>query len=458
MIADKTNLFAEQVLSSEAFQKFVPVTTEEIQAYFGFMLLMGINKLPCLYDYWKKDTTYFAPITERIPRRRFLEIARFLHFVDNSVYTIPRTDPQYDRIWKIRPVIDVLSKTFLETYTPHSVNSIDEAMIPFKGRSALKQYLPMKPIKRGIKVWTRADSINGYVSQFQVYLGKIGGKSEKQLGERVVKDLTRPLVGKFYTVYCDNYFSSVKLFEDLLKDSIYACGTLRSDRVGYPDEFKKHLKKGLKERGKNIQVQRGTNLVFSLWQDNKIVSALSTSCQIGEGTVKRKQKDGTRMSVTCPFNIIEYNKYMGGVDHSDQLRQYYCVRLKTRKFYRYIFWFLFELTVANSYILSHYVPSTGHRHRQYVDHRLELAKQLIGNYNSRKRRGRPSSVPSVSRQLPLEHFPMKAAKRSKCQHCYKSNKKLKWTTWRCETCQKYLCHTGIPDTDCFYKTHYIHVH
>ena len=68
-------------------------------------------------------------------------------------------------------------------------------------------------------------------------------------------------------------------------------------------------------------------MVFSLWQDNKIVSALSTSCQIGEGTVKRKQKDGTRMSVTCPFNVIEYNKYMGGSDHSDQLRQYYCVQL-----------------------------------------------------------------------------------------------------------------------------------
>ena len=64
MIADKTNLIAEQVLSSEAFQKFEPVITEEIQAYFGFMLLMGINKVPCLYDYWKKDTTYFAPITE----------------------------------------------------------------------------------------------------------------------------------------------------------------------------------------------------------------------------------------------------------------------------------------------------------------------------------------------------------------------------------------------------------
>lgn len=30
-------------------------------------------------------------------------------------------------------------------------------MIRFKGRSTLKQYMPNKPIKRGYKVWVRAD-------------------------------------------------------------------------------------------------------------------------------------------------------------------------------------------------------------------------------------------------------------------------------------------------------------
>ena len=30
-------------------------------------------------------------------------------------------------------------------------------MIKFQGRSSLKQYMPMKPTKRGIKVWVLAD-------------------------------------------------------------------------------------------------------------------------------------------------------------------------------------------------------------------------------------------------------------------------------------------------------------
>ena len=58
------------------------------------------------------------------------------------------TDPSYDRLWKLRPVITALSKSFVDSYSPHSCMAIDEAMIPFKGRSAMKQYVPKKPIKR----------------------------------------------------------------------------------------------------------------------------------------------------------------------------------------------------------------------------------------------------------------------------------------------------------------------
>ena len=87
LIVDNTNLYAEQVLSAENYLKFEKVMSLEIQAYFGFMLLMGINQLPCLSDCWRIDTTYFTPITSQITRARFLEISRFLHFVNNESYT-----------------------------------------------------------------------------------------------------------------------------------------------------------------------------------------------------------------------------------------------------------------------------------------------------------------------------------------------------------------------------------
>ncbi len=143
----------------------------------------------------------------------------------------------------IRPIIDKLTQSCIDLYNPHTWNSIDEAMIPFKGRSMIKQYLPKKPVKRGIKVWVCADAVNGYVSEFQVYLGKQGNRSEKYLGERVVKDLT-----------------SVNLFKSLFQDLIYACGTLRSNRIGYPQEFKPFLKKGFPKRGNCKQNGKTTKL------------------------------------------------------------------------------------------------------------------------------------------------------------------------------------------------------
>ena len=50
--------------------------------------------------------------------------------------------------------------------------SVDESMIPFKGRSALKQYMPLKPVKRDYKVWCIADAKTGYVLKFEIYTGK----------------------------------------------------------------------------------------------------------------------------------------------------------------------------------------------------------------------------------------------------------------------------------------------
>ena len=73
MIVDNINKYAEQVLSGEAYKKFQLVTTSEFQAYLDFMILMGINKLPSLYDYWKTDSTCFSPIPNILHVRGFLK-------------------------------------------------------------------------------------------------------------------------------------------------------------------------------------------------------------------------------------------------------------------------------------------------------------------------------------------------------------------------------------------------
>ena len=78
--------------------------------------------------------------------------------------------------------------------------------------------------------------------------------------------------------------------------------------------------------------QKGS-LVATAWLDNRVVLALSTNSQPNEiKTISRKQKDGSLVNIDCPKAVVLYSKYMRGVDHNDQIRQYYKVRTKSRKY------------------------------------------------------------------------------------------------------------------------------
>ncbi len=79
---------------------------------------------------------------------------------------------------------------------------------------------------------------------------------------------------------------------------------------------------------------------------------MSTNCQAdGETTVRRKNRDSTVQSMSCPPSVVKYNSFVGGVDQSDQVRNYYRVRCKSRKYYRYTFWCLFHCCAVNAFVL-----------------------------------------------------------------------------------------------------------
>ncbi len=65
----------------------------------------------------KNPIFHYSPIADRISRDRFREISRYLHFADNATLA-PRTSPQYDRLGKIRPLLDYLLTRFSVVFTP----------------------------------------------------------------------------------------------------------------------------------------------------------------------------------------------------------------------------------------------------------------------------------------------------------------------------------------------------
>ena len=82
----------------------------------------------------------------------------------NSEIEPPRGSPDYDKLFKVRPILSKVVKTIQRAYYPGQNISVDEAMIAFRGRLSF-------PTKYGIKVWVAADSENGYVANTSIYQG-----------------------------------------------------------------------------------------------------------------------------------------------------------------------------------------------------------------------------------------------------------------------------------------------
>ena len=468
-IVHETNAYARQVLGDAASGKWEDVDANDIWAFLGFALLMGINRLPQLHLYWNTNPAFhYLPIAERITRDRFFAIWRYLHFTtipppsssptvagasSTSGASSSSSDPTrtQDKLWKVRPIISAVVAACRTNYRPHREQAIDEAMVAFKGRSSMKQYLPMKPVKRGFKIWVRADSHNGYVCEFECYTGKKGDTTEVGLGGSVVTRLTRDLVGKAYHIFMDSFFSSVPLYHKLLSHNIYCTGTLRSNRRNFPPDLKDVSKRGLASRG-DVMVRQDGNVSVCVWQDTRPVTFMSSGHNPAHTkSIGRKTADGSIIEVDCPLSITDYNQFMGGVDRGDQYRKYYHVRVKSRKSYKYIYWFLFEICVLNSFILSRYSPCTTSTHT-FLSFRKQLAHELIGNYNSRRRHVISRTVIHHHLVVNTQHFPARAPTRRVC----KRHRCTKQTFWYCSTCDKHLCHTGDHTTDCFLIHHAQH--
>ena len=107
-------------------------------------------------------------VANAMSRVRYDWILSNLHLNDNNKAP-NRDDLNFDKLYKVRPFITSLCNQFMKNYNPTEHQSIDKSMIKFKGRSSLKQYMPLKPTKRGYKMWVRACA-NGYVSQLKFTL------------------------------------------------------------------------------------------------------------------------------------------------------------------------------------------------------------------------------------------------------------------------------------------------
>lgn len=298
-------------------------------------------------------------------------------------------------------------------------------MIGTKSRVSFLQYMPKKPKKFGIKVWTLADAITGYILEFQIYTGK-DRQAEHGLAHRVVMDLVDRYLHQNYHLYTDNFYTSPRLAHDLLTLGTLTCGTCRTEQKNFPLD----LKTANLQVGEAIFRKMGT-VTCVKWLDKRNVYALSTVHGNSFELVQRQREADGR---TKPAIICDYNRYMGGVDLADQFLSYYTLNMRSKKWWKKVFWRLVDIAVVNSYSL--YCFSEGKIPQK--NFRLDLVLQMVKPYLYKKAAGPSVSTPRDVAQPNQRclHF-LDKRKNNRCQVCHHTTQCH--TQWFCVGCCKYMC-------------------
>lgn len=464
-MVEQTNNYAlyRQRRSGRSDAHWHPTDVREMRAYVGLNVLMGINQLPDYGMYWASDIFIGnAGFKKTMTARRFEKLNQNLHLCDR-LSEPTKGELGYDGLYKIRPLLDIVGSTMWEAYLPNRSLTVDECAIATKGRFSPTQYMPSKPLRKGLRVWMLCDSRSGYCHRARLYVGKMSDDATTSaVGHRVVTSLVRGLEGRYHHLFMDSFFTSVPLLQRLLQDGLYACGPTNPNRRSYPDALKPH-NVGKLAPGEFYQCQRG-NLVATVTRDAKMVSCLSSNSApgivgIGPGKRDGEGSDGDCSSLSSfgiarPLPLLLYQENMRGVDLCDQLRECYQVGRPCKKWWRYFLWFYVNLCIVNAYIILREsrsgAPPAGFNGKEFTQRhfRVRLAQQLIGDYQGARGMERAARKRHADSPLEYGHRLERMSERSRrCRNC--TNKGLRHeSVFGCKICNVHLCRGG-----CFSEFH-----
>lgn len=278
-------------------------------------------------------------------------------------------------------------------------------MVGFKGISIMRQHIAAKAHDTGYKVWMLVEAETNYVYNFDIYTGK-GPQSETGQAARVVNQLIEPLHPHHYHVIgMDGFFTSVTLFRSLYDQGFYAVGTTRSNRQSFPKTLL--IDNNRLSAGEWVYRQNG-DLVCVSWMDKKPVSFLSTYCDPETTrTVLRRDEHKQRVDLDCPEVVVEYHRWMRGVDVYSQRESYMRLGRRAKKWWPRLAWFLIGIGISNAYAL--YRLNTTHPMTE-KDFRKQLMVLMVGGYTARKKRGRKQLIQTQPQYQ--QHKPMHRQRQS----------------------------------------------
>jgi len=452
LIKKETNRYAFSVIRSlkrrnilkknSVWHKWKPLNISEVYKFFSIILHMSLVEKPHIKDYWSTNpvlqTTYASKLMKR---DRFISIFSMLHIANNDKY-VRKCQPGYDSLYKIRSYVNFLNDKMSTLYYPGQNITVDEGVCPFRGRVHFRVYMKNKPEKYGMKLYIASDPLTGYTLNFEIYSGK--GQENNSIIP-LYSRLLKQYFDKGHTIYMDRFYTSPMVLEYLWDNKTNGVGTVMANRKGLPKDtvVNVKLKKGEMAFGRN-----GPQICIK-WKDTRDVLVMSTchSADMAPVTVKAR---GGPIQKFKPVAIIDYNKYKTGVDHGDQMITYYPFKRKTLKWWKKMFFYLFKVSVVNSFIIyKHYASQN--KNPCLKTFMINLCQQMAeksGEIIETDTGNEPNNVDRLTGRHFIKKIPptpKKANPRRTCKVCSKKIKtgKLdrckKETSYYCPICDVPLC-------------------
>nr|XP_055053772.1 piggyBac transposable element-derived protein 4-like [Misgurnus anguillicaudatus] len=440
IVLDMTNLEGSRVFG----EKWKPLDLADLNAYIGLLILSGVYKSngEATESLWNAECG--RPIFRAtMSLERFHVISRVIRF-DNRETRASRRER--DKLAAIRDVWDKWIDILPRLYNPGQHVTVDERLVPFRGRCPFRQYMPKKPAKYGIKIWAACDANSSYAWNMQIYTGKPSdGAPERNQGMRVVLEMSEGLQG--HCITCDNFFTSYKLGEELLKRKLTMIGTVKKNKPELPREIL-----DVKERmlhSSKFAFSETTTVVSYCPKKKKNVLVMSTMHRDASLSARNDLK---------PEMVLDYNSTKGGVDNLDKVTSAYSCQRKTARWPLVVFYNILDVSAYNAFILWREInPNWNegklYKRRLFLD---ELGKALIKP--NIQRRSCPPRAPAAAALAASvtadESGPSEEVntgdekKRKRCEVC-PTKHDIKTSTM-CAKCRKFICkkHTFAVCTQC----------
>ena len=388
-------------------------------------------------------------------RRKFYWIKAHLRFSDASKEP-PRDSPDYDELYKLRPIIETLNMTFVKHWKGHTYLSVDEMMIAFKGKNPFHRYVPRKPHGNGTKLHAVCDGQHYWCLRFMV--DDNTSRTVPEIAAEVLKDVVEP--GQI--IITDRWYTCKGLIRWCLHNRVGFIGTTKGNvflgrRVltGWGTEEAK-----TRERGDYETAVNGDGTVCCIcWRDGSTVKLTMTAGNNTRVYIKRKKRNMGELIVTAPLNIKTFYKFFHGCDRNDQMKgpgYGVVLRFRAKKYTVKFFMGMFDMVLANVWILWVWLhPKDKKKHKKWF---LDLADAMLGY--GRPHGWTPGAGANPTTVIDEEHRERKFAKRPAPNHmnrrrtydcavCSRRNtgnsKDRKRTITGCMKCMVALCSTACRD-------------